>query len=58
MPKLCQNLIERILVVDPDQRPTLEEIMNDKWINDGLDELKPIPEPRPEEKLHEKNRIS
>ncbi|KAL3311717.1 hypothetical protein Ciccas_009701 [Cichlidogyrus casuarinus] len=28
----CKNLISRLLVRDPDQRPTLDDILNDVWL--------------------------
>ncbi|XP_058882719.1 MAP/microtubule affinity-regulating kinase 4 isoform X1 [Acipenser ruthenus] len=43
----CENILRRFLVLNPTKRCTLEQIMNDKWINAGYegDELKPHLEP-------------
>uniref|UniRef100_A0A674D6Y3 non-specific serine/threonine protein kinase n=1 Tax=Salmo trutta TaxID=8032 RepID=A0A674D6Y3_SALTR len=39
----CEGILRRFLVLNPTKRCTLEQIMNDKWINSGYDgeELKP-----------------
>jgi len=29
----CRNFIRKILVIDPHERPTADEILNDPWIN-------------------------
>ncbi|XP_058860582.1 MAP/microtubule affinity-regulating kinase 4-like isoform X3 [Acipenser ruthenus] len=44
----CENILRRFLVLNPTKRCTLEQIMNDKWINAGYegDELKPHLEPQ------------
>ncbi|MBN3271948.1 MARK4 kinase, partial [Polyodon spathula] len=44
----CENILRRFLVLNPTKRCTLEQIMNDKWINTGYegDELKPHLEPQ------------
>ncbi|XP_071214339.1 MAP/microtubule affinity-regulating kinase 4-like isoform X1 [Salvelinus alpinus] len=43
----CEGILRRFLVLNPTKRCTLEQIMNDKWINSGYDgeELKPHTEP-------------
>ncbi|XP_041731659.1 MAP/microtubule affinity-regulating kinase 4 isoform X3 [Coregonus clupeaformis] len=43
----CEGILRRFLVLNPTKRCTLEQIMNDKWINSGYDgeELKPHLEP-------------
>nr|XP_046229142.1 MAP/microtubule affinity-regulating kinase 3-like isoform X2 [Scatophagus argus] len=43
----CENLLKRFLVLNPGKRGTLEQIMKDRWINTGSDEveLKPFIEP-------------
>uniref|UniRef100_A0A4W5JT08 MAP/microtubule affinity-regulating kinase 3 n=1 Tax=Hucho hucho TaxID=62062 RepID=A0A4W5JT08_9TELE len=43
----CEGILRRFLVLNPTKRCTLEQIMNDKWINSGYDgeELKPHIEP-------------
>uniref|UniRef100_A0A8C7TCS5 non-specific serine/threonine protein kinase n=1 Tax=Oncorhynchus mykiss TaxID=8022 RepID=A0A8C7TCS5_ONCMY len=43
----CEGILRRFLVLNPTKRCTLEQIMNDKWINSGYDgeELKAHIEP-------------
>ncbi|XP_038583034.1 MAP/microtubule affinity-regulating kinase 3-like [Micropterus salmoides] len=42
----CENLLKRFLVLNPGKRGTLEQIMKDRWINAGSDEvLRPFMEP-------------
>ncbi|XP_014667730.1 PREDICTED: serine/threonine-protein kinase MARK2-like [Priapulus caudatus] len=43
----CENLLKRLLVLNPAKRTTLENIMRDKWMNIGYEdeELRPYQEP-------------
>ncbi|KAM4642319.1 MAP/microtubule affinity-regulating kinase 4 isoform 2-T2 [Discoglossus pictus] len=43
----CESVLRRFLVLNPSKRCTLEQIMNDKWLNIGYDndDLKPFREP-------------
>ncbi|XP_004681624.1 PREDICTED: MAP/microtubule affinity-regulating kinase 3 isoform X4 [Condylura cristata] len=43
----CENLLKRFLVLNPIKRGTLEQIMEDRWVNAGHeeDELRPFVEP-------------
>ncbi|KAK3523334.1 hypothetical protein QTP86_029490 [Hemibagrus guttatus] len=43
----CENLLKRLLVLNPSKRGSLEQIMKDKWMNVGHDddELQPYTEP-------------
>ncbi|XP_053329425.1 MAP/microtubule affinity-regulating kinase 4 isoform X3 [Spea bombifrons] len=43
----CESVLRRFLVLNPTKRCTLEQIMNDKWMNIGYDsdDLKPYKEP-------------
>ncbi|XP_053544765.1 MAP/microtubule affinity-regulating kinase 4 isoform X3 [Bombina bombina] len=43
----CESVLRRFLVLNPSKRCTLEQIMNDKWMNIGYDsdDLKPYREP-------------
>ncbi|CAJ0943426.1 unnamed protein product [Ranitomeya imitator] len=43
----CESVLRRFLVLNPTKRCTLEQIMNDKWMNIGFDsdDLKPYKEP-------------
>ncbi|XP_077319322.1 MAP/microtubule affinity-regulating kinase 4 isoform X2 [Lithobates pipiens] len=43
----CESVLRRFLVLNPSKRCTLEQIMNDKWMNIGFDsdDLKPYKEP-------------
>ncbi|KAF7686810.1 serine/threonine-protein kinase MARK1-like [Silurus meridionalis] len=45
----CENLLKRLLVLNPTKRGSLEQIMKDKWMNVGHDdeELQPYTEPEP-----------
>ncbi|KAM4817554.1 MAP/microtubule affinity-regulating kinase 3-like [Urocitellus parryii] len=38
----CENLLKRLLVLNPTKRSTLAEIMGDRWINRGHDVLQPF----------------
>ena len=41
-----QDLLQKMLTVDPSQRPTLDDIMKDTWVNMGEDkEMRPYSEP-------------
>uniref|UniRef100_A0A1A8P5K4 MAP/microtubule affinity-regulating kinase 3 n=2 Tax=Nothobranchius TaxID=28779 RepID=A0A1A8P5K4_9TELE len=44
----CEGILRRFLVLNPAKRCSLEQIMNDKWINVGYDgdELRPHAEPQ------------
>ncbi|KAF5895635.1 serine/threonine-protein kinase MARK1-like isoform X2, partial [Clarias magur] len=46
----CENLLKRLLVLNPLKRGSLEQIMKDKWMNVGHDdeELQPYTEPEPD----------
>ncbi|XP_058616500.1 serine/threonine-protein kinase MARK1 isoform X2 [Onychostoma macrolepis] len=46
----CENLLKKLLVLNPGKRGSLEQIMKDRWINVGHDEeeLKPYTEPEPD----------
>ncbi|XP_058240675.1 serine/threonine-protein kinase MARK1-like isoform X1 [Hemibagrus wyckioides] len=46
----CENLLKRLLVLNPIKRGSLEQIMKDKWMNVGHDdeELQPYTEPEPD----------
>uniref|UniRef100_A0A672SZI7 non-specific serine/threonine protein kinase n=1 Tax=Sinocyclocheilus grahami TaxID=75366 RepID=A0A672SZI7_SINGR len=43
----CENLLKKLLVLNPGKRGSLEQIMKDRWMNVGHDEeeLKPYTEP-------------
>ncbi|KAK3562474.1 hypothetical protein QTP86_034584 [Hemibagrus guttatus] len=43
----CENLLKRLLVLNPGKRGSLEQIMKDRWMNVGHEEeeLKPYTEP-------------
>ncbi|XP_069464694.1 serine/threonine-protein kinase MARK1 isoform X2 [Ambystoma mexicanum] len=43
----CENLLKKLLVLNPIKRGSLEQIMKDRWMNVGYedDELKPYSEP-------------
>ncbi|CAD5226416.1 unnamed protein product [Bursaphelenchus okinawaensis] len=51
----CENLLKKFLVLNPQRRGTLEQIMRDRWMNMGYeeDELKPYVEP-PKDQRDEK----
>ncbi|KAF6082052.1 microtubule affinity regulating kinase 2 [Phyllostomus discolor] len=41
-----QDLLQKMLTIDPSQRPTLDDIMKDTWVNMGEDEeMRPYSEP-------------
>ncbi|XP_077138363.1 serine/threonine-protein kinase MARK1 isoform X1 [Ranitomeya variabilis] len=46
----CENLLKKLLVLNPVKRGSLEQIMKDRWMNVGYedDELKPYTEPEPD----------
>ncbi|XP_050804471.1 serine/threonine-protein kinase MARK1 isoform X6 [Gopherus flavomarginatus] len=46
----CENLLKKLLVLNPVKRGSLEQIMKDRWINVGHEEeeLKPYTEPEPD----------
>ncbi|RXN33208.1 serine threonine- kinase MARK1-like isoform X2 [Labeo rohita] len=46
----CENLLKKLLVLNPGKRGSLEQIMKDRWINVGHEEeeLKPYTEPEPD----------
>uniref|UniRef100_A0A8C1TK09 non-specific serine/threonine protein kinase n=1 Tax=Cyprinus carpio TaxID=7962 RepID=A0A8C1TK09_CYPCA len=46
----CENLLKKLLVLNPGKRGSLEQIMKDRWMNVGHDEeeLKPYTEPEPD----------
>ncbi|XP_070264871.1 serine/threonine-protein kinase MARK2-like [Myotis yumanensis] len=47
-----KNLLNRLLTLDPKKRPTMEEVMEDRWLNVGQEDepLRPYSEP-PQEDL-------
>ncbi|XP_058490710.1 MAP/microtubule affinity-regulating kinase 4 isoform X1 [Solea solea] len=53
----CEGIIRRFLVLNPAKRCSLEQIMKDKWINNGYDgdDLKPHSEPA--EDMNDSSRI-
>uniref|UniRef100_A0A672KYL3 non-specific serine/threonine protein kinase n=1 Tax=Sinocyclocheilus grahami TaxID=75366 RepID=A0A672KYL3_SINGR len=46
----CENLLKKLLVLNPGKRGSLEQIMKDRWMNVGHEEeeLKPYTEPEPD----------
>ncbi|KAI4876425.1 hypothetical protein NFI96_009647 [Prochilodus magdalenae] len=46
----CENLLKRLLVLNPIKRGSLEQIMKDRWMNMGHEEeeLQPYAEPEPD----------
>ncbi|XP_030013137.1 serine/threonine-protein kinase MARK1 [Sphaeramia orbicularis] len=46
----CENLLKKLLVLNPGKRSSLQQIMEDRWMNAGYDkeDLKPYSEPEPE----------
>nr|KAF6426416.1 hypothetical protein HJG59_009124 [Molossus molossus] len=45
----CQDLLKKLLTLDPDERPAFDDIMKDRWLNMGYaDELSPYREPAQE----------
>ncbi|KAM5238483.1 serine/threonine-protein kinase MARK1 isoform 3-T3 [Ctenodactylus gundi] len=46
----CENLLKKLLVLNPIKRGSLEQIMKDRWMNVGHEEeeLKPYSEPDPD----------
>uniref|UniRef100_A0A9J8CHG6 MAP/microtubule affinity-regulating kinase 3 n=1 Tax=Cyprinus carpio carpio TaxID=630221 RepID=A0A9J8CHG6_CYPCA len=48
----CENLLKKLLILNPTKRGSLEQIMKDRWMNVGHedDELKPYIEPQPDYK--------
>ncbi|KAI1896918.1 hypothetical protein AGOR_G00099820 [Albula goreensis] len=46
----CENLLKKLLVLNPCKRGSLEQIMKDRWMNVGHEEeeLKPYLEPEPD----------
>ncbi|XP_052393875.1 serine/threonine-protein kinase MARK2 isoform X15 [Carassius gibelio] len=48
----CENLLKKLLILNPTKRGSLEQIMKDRWMNVGNedDELKPYIEPQPDYK--------
>ncbi|XP_030051865.1 serine/threonine-protein kinase MARK1 isoform X2 [Microcaecilia unicolor] len=46
----CENLLKKLLVLNPIKRGSLEQIMKDRWMNVGHEEeeLKPFIEPEPD----------
>ncbi|KAM9313550.1 serine/threonine-protein kinase MARK1-like [Pholidichthys leucotaenia] len=53
----CENLLKKLLVLNPGKRGNLQQIMKDRWMNVGYeeDELKPYMEP--EQDLNDLERI-
>lgn len=53
----CENLLKKLLVLNPAKRGSLEQIMKDRWMNVGFEEeeLKPYGEPEPD--YSDSNRI-
>ncbi|CAB54262.2 Serine/threonine-protein kinase par-1 [Caenorhabditis elegans] len=50
----CENLLKKFLVINPQRRSSLDNIMKDRWMNVGYedDELKPFIEP-PKDQIDE-----
>uniref|UniRef100_A0A672LGT4 non-specific serine/threonine protein kinase n=1 Tax=Sinocyclocheilus grahami TaxID=75366 RepID=A0A672LGT4_SINGR len=48
----CENLLKKLLILNPTKRGSLDQIMKDRWMNVGHedDELKPYIEPQPDYK--------
>lgn len=47
----CESLLQKLMILNPSSRETVEEIMKDLWINMGQeDELRPYSEPPCDEK--------
>uniref|UniRef100_A0A3Q1BIF8 non-specific serine/threonine protein kinase n=1 Tax=Amphiprion ocellaris TaxID=80972 RepID=A0A3Q1BIF8_AMPOC len=46
----CENLLKKLLVLNPGKRGSLQQIMKDRWMNVGYEqeELKPYTEPEPD----------
>ncbi|KAM9317199.1 serine/threonine-protein kinase MARK1 isoform 2-T2 [Gastrophryne carolinensis] len=46
----CENLLKKLLVLNPAKRGSLEQIMEDRWMNVGYEDnaLKPYTEPEPD----------
>uniref|UniRef100_A0AAR2LYE7 non-specific serine/threonine protein kinase n=1 Tax=Pygocentrus nattereri TaxID=42514 RepID=A0AAR2LYE7_PYGNA len=46
----CENLLKRLLVLNPIKRGSLEQVMKDRWMNVGHEEeeLQPYTEPEPD----------
>ncbi|XP_063058985.1 serine/threonine-protein kinase MARK1 isoform X2 [Engraulis encrasicolus] len=46
----CENLLKKLLVLNPGKRGSLEQIMKDRWMNTAHEEeeLKPYTEPEPD----------
>ncbi|XP_040001092.1 serine/threonine-protein kinase MARK1 isoform X2 [Xiphias gladius] len=53
----CENLLKKLLVLNPGKRGSLQQVMKDRWMNVGHDteELKPFTEP--EQDLNDLDRI-
>lgn len=52
----CENLLKKFLVLNPAKRASLENIMKDRWMNQGYEEeeLTPYIEPEPDFKDHKR----
>ncbi|XP_078138808.1 serine/threonine-protein kinase MARK1 isoform X2 [Centroberyx gerrardi] len=46
----CENLLKKLLVLNPGKRGSLQQIMKDRWMNVGSEdeEMKPYSEPEPD----------
>ncbi|XP_056137058.1 serine/threonine-protein kinase MARK1 isoform X2 [Lampris incognitus] len=46
----CENLLKKLLVLNPGKRGSLQQIMKERWMNVGYDddELRPFSEPEPD----------
>uniref|UniRef100_A0A1A8PMR6 MAP/microtubule affinity-regulating kinase 3 n=2 Tax=Nothobranchius rachovii TaxID=451742 RepID=A0A1A8PMR6_9TELE len=53
----CENLLKRFLVLNPGKRGTLEQIMKDRWINSGSDEVELEPYVEPELDIRDQSRM-
>ncbi|KAM3865214.1 serine/threonine-protein kinase MARK1 isoform 2-T2 [Diretmus argenteus] len=53
----CENLLKKLLVLNPGKRGSLQQIMKERWMNVGHEEeeLKPFSEPEPD--LNDSERI-
>ncbi|XP_062865162.1 serine/threonine-protein kinase MARK1-like isoform X2 [Trichomycterus rosablanca] len=53
----CENLLKRLLVLNPLKRNSLEQIMKDKWMNVGHEEEELLPYKEPELDYSDSKRI-
>ncbi|XP_066513705.1 serine/threonine-protein kinase MARK1-like isoform X2 [Hoplias malabaricus] len=53
----CENLLKRLLVLNPVKRGSLEQIMKDRWMNVGYEEEELQPYSEPEADFNDSKRI-